>query len=234
MCYSPEADLAAGVIIGAVGIDALAHGRGDRSTIALAALPAVFAAHQAIEAVTWWGLQGRVPASIGEAATTTYLVIAFTVVPFLVPFAVWRCEPVDVRRRWMAPFVVMGSIVAIVLGAGLITEPHSATIGGRFIAYHAASPLGGVVGVLYVVAVCTPLVLTSHRRIVALGVVNIPVVIALWLLLSEGFISLWCVWAAVTSVVIAVHLRETQATRSTGRLHSTRFGRDAGPRLRPH
>jgi hypothetical protein len=207
MCYSPEADMVAGVVIGAIGIDTLAHARNDRSLVALAALPAVFATHQAIEAVTWWGLQGRVPADVGSFATTAYLVIAFSLVPILVPYAIWRTEPVRRRRSWMAWFVVLGVAVAAMLTVALATGPHSASIGGRFISYHTSTPMGDLVAVFYVFAICTPLILSSHRRLVVLGALNIPVVIGLWLLLAEGFISLWCVWAAATSIVIANHVR---------------------------
>lgn len=49
MCFAPEADVVAAVIIGAVGADALRHTRG-RATWPLAALPLLFAAHSLTEA----------------------------------------------------------------------------------------------------------------------------------------------------------------------------------------
>lgn len=55
MCFAPEADLAAGIAVGAVGVDALRHVR-RRQDLALASLPALFAAHQVSEAFVWWGL----------------------------------------------------------------------------------------------------------------------------------------------------------------------------------
>lgn len=232
MCYSPEADMVAGVVIGAIGIDALAHARGDRSLVALGALPAVFAAHQAIEAVTWWSLQGRVSAEAGSLATTAYLVIAFSLVPILVPYAIWRTEPTGRRRGWMAWFVVLGVAVAIMLTTALATGPHSASIGGRFISYHTSAPMADLVAVFYVFAICTPLILSSHRHLVVLGMLNIPVVIGLWLLLAEGFISLWCVWAAITSTVIANHVRVAAGAPSI--IESARSAIEAvGHRLTP-
>ena len=232
MCYSPEADMVAGVVIGAIGIDTLAHARTDRSLVALAALPAVFATHQAIEAMTWWGLQGRLPADVGAMATTAYLVIALSFVPVLVPYAVWRIEPIGRRRSWMASFVILGVVVAVVLAASLVAGPHSASIGGRFISYHTSTPMGDLVAAFYIIAVCAPLVLSSHRSLVLLGALNIPVVIGLWLLLAEGFISLWCVWAAITSVVIANHVRSLAGSPTI--LESVRSAIEAvGERLSP-
>jgi len=54
VCYSPEADLIAGLVVGAFGVDALRHAD-DRGEMALAAVPLVLAAHQLIEAVAWLG-----------------------------------------------------------------------------------------------------------------------------------------------------------------------------------
>ena len=210
MCYSPEADLVAGLVVGAAGIDALRH-VGDRRDLALAAVPLVLAAHQLIEAVGWWGLQDRVPEAAGTLAIGAYLVIAMGVVPALVPYAVMRTERDPTRGRLMIPFAVLGAVVSVVLLFSLAIGPYGATIGGRYIAYETTLPAGVVVGVAYVLAVCAPLLLSSHRRLIVFGVINIPVVLGLATLLSAGFISLWCVWAAVTSVVVTRHIREHSA-----------------------
>ena len=74
MCYSPEADLMAGLVVGAIGIDALRHVK-RREELALAALPLVLATHQAIEAFAWWGLEGKVSPTAGSAAVTVYLAV---------------------------------------------------------------------------------------------------------------------------------------------------------------
>lgn len=212
MCYSPEADLVAGVVVGAAGIDALRH-VDDRRDLALAAVPLVLAAHQLIEAVGWWGLQDRVPEMAGTLAIGAYLIIAMGVVPALVPYAVMRTERDPTRRRFMVPLVALGAGVSMVLLFALSSGTYGATIGGRYIAYETALPWAGVVAAAYVIAVCAPLLLSTHRRLVLFGVVNIPVVLGLAALLSAGFISLWCVWAAVSSIVVTRHIRE-QSSKS--------------------
>jgi hypothetical protein len=67
MCFSPEVDVGAGLVVGAIGIDAVRHVRRPEERW-LAALPLVFAVHQLVEAFAWWGLQGRAPQPLGEAA----------------------------------------------------------------------------------------------------------------------------------------------------------------------
>ncbi len=223
MCYSPEADLVAGLVVGAAGIDALRH-VDDRRDLALAAVPLVLAAHQLIEAVGWWGLQDRVPEAAGTVAIAAYLVIAMGVVPALVPYAVMRTERSPTRRKMMVPFVGLGVAVGIALLVALSTAPYGASIGGRYIAYEATLPWGDAVGVAYVAAVCLPLLMSTHRRIAFFGAVNIPVVLGLAFLLSAGFISLWCVWAAVSSIIVTRHIRRLSAHRFVDRTAQTAGG----------
>ena len=89
--------MVAGVVVGAVGIDALRHVRRRRAS--LAAIPVVLAAHQLIEAVIWWGLDDQVPSAVWRTALWVYLAIAFGVLPVLVPVAVGALEPLANRRR---------------------------------------------------------------------------------------------------------------------------------------
>lgn len=223
MCYSPEADLVAGVVVGAVGVDALRH-VDDRRYLPLAAVPLLLAAHQLIEAVAWWGLRGQVPPTVGDFAVAAYLIIALGVVPLVVPYAVMRSEPITERRAWMLPFVLIGAAVSAILLVGMATGGYSATIADRYIACEANAPGGGLIGGLYVLAVCTPLLMSSQRRLVIFGIVNVPVVLLLSALLSGGLISLWCVWAAVSSLVVARHIREVASTRSSAPMRSFATG----------
>jgi len=57
------------------------------------------------------------------------------------------------------------------------------------------------------------LIASSHRDLAALGALNLVVVPVLMWLTVSGFISLWCFWAAMVSVVIDVHLRRTSAVQ---------------------
>jgi len=205
MCFSAEADLVAGVVVTGLGVDAVRQVR-HRREVALAALPLLFGAHQLIEAFTWWGLEGTVPVGVGEAATLAYLVIAF-MLPVVVPLAVGSVERDPVRRRLVAPFVVLGSAVATLLLVAVATGPVEAEIANRYIAYDVHLDYGGQLTALYVIATCVPLLLSSRRSIVVFGALNLAAVAVLARLLATGVISLWCAWAAVASVVIVVHLR---------------------------
>ncbi len=212
MCFSAEADLVAGVVVGAVGVDAVRHVRRPGQWW-LAALPFVFATHQATEAVVWLGLEGRVAASVWEPARWLYLAIAFGLLPVLVPIAVTANEPTSHRRRTRV-FVATGALVAAVLMYAVVRGPVDAWIEGRHIAYDVELWHGGALVGLYVVATCGSLLISAHPHVRWYGGVNLVAVGLLALLDRGAFISLWCAWAAVTSVAIAAHLR-TNSTPST-------------------
>ena len=91
--------------------------------------------------------------------------------------------------------------------------PIHAAIEGRHIEYTVdASHFGGQLTALYVVATCGALLACSYRDIATLGALNLVAVpVLMWLTIS-GFVSLWCFWAAIVSVVIAFHLRRAATT----------------------
>ena len=206
MCFSPQADLIAGVVVGACGVDAMRHVRQPRQ-LPLAALPLLFAAHQFGEAFIWFGLDGRVSVGVGRAALYAYLVLAF-LLPVLVPVAVAGVEPDRARRRWMQAFVGLGAIVAAILITSIVRSPIGAQIEHLHLSYQVDVDRGLLVVGLYVVATCGPMLVSTYRTLVAFGVLNLFAVALLAWLISSGFVSLWCTWAAVTSVLIARYLRE--------------------------
>ena len=67
---------------------------------------------------------------------------------------------------------------------------------------------------LYVVATCGSMFVSKYPHVRWFGMVNLVAVGVLAALNRSGLISLWCGWAAVTSVAIAVHLRRGHRTAS--------------------
>jgi hypothetical protein len=217
MCFAPEADAVVGGIILAVGVDALRH-VGSPKQIPLAALPLLFGLHQVTEAFVWWGLQGHVSESVERVAVWIWLLFAFVVLPVLLPIAVDLVESSRVRRRVIGACAGIGLVVAVALGIGIFGGAVNAHIRGHCISYNVdALRNGGQWTVLYVIAACGALLASSHRALAALGGMNLVVTPLLMWLTVSGFVSLWCFWAAIASIVIAAHLRRVARTRDAGR-----------------
>ena len=95
MCFSAEADVAAGVVVGAIGFAALRR-VGQKRELPLSSLPALFAGHQLSEAFVWWDVTGRASATTGRVALWVYMLFAYVVLPVLVPAAVLAVETTPV------------------------------------------------------------------------------------------------------------------------------------------
>lgn len=206
MCFSPEADLVAGVVIGAVGIHTIRSVRHPRQVV-LASVPLLLAGHQVVEAFVWWGLRGTVSAQTGEIAMWVYLLFAFCVLPILIPLGVSGIEPRPARRSIMAPFLLIGGVVSISLLLQMLRGPVVVEERVRHLYYEPNLTYGGVLVALYIAAVCVPLLLCSYRHVVAFGVANLGAALLLAATIQTGFTSLWCLWAAIASGAIAFHLR---------------------------
>jgi hypothetical protein len=207
VCFSPQADVVGGALICAIGVDAVRHIRQRRDFIALAWIPVLLGAHQFIEALVWLWLQGHVPRGIGHVALWAYLLIAFVVLPVSIPLAVIAVEPTRLRKQMMAPFAVLGAGIAVTLFAAMARGPVGVKLEPYHLSYGIRLPDGLVVVVLYVVAVCGPLLVSGYRSVTLFGVVNLVAVIVIARLTVSGFASVWCGWAAVSSAAIALHCR---------------------------
>ncbi len=210
MCFSPQADVVGGLVIGGIGIAAVRSVRtvsGRRDHLAFAMLPILFAAHQLTEAFVWWGLQGHVPSAVGTTATWLYLLFAFVLLPTYVPVAIRALEPPGRRREVMSGFILLGAVVSILLLVAMIRGGVDASLGYAHVSYHIDLHAGIVIVTAYVIATCASAIFSGYRHIAIFGVVNLIAVAVIARLTIDGFASVWCGWAALTSIAIALHIR---------------------------
>jgi hypothetical protein len=216
MCFSPEADFTSAVVVGAVGVATLTKVR-HRRELLLAALPLAFACHELAEGFVWLGLRGTIPRSDTKFALYAYLSYAWALLPAIVPIAILLVEPRRWRRHLMLAFSVLGTAVGAYLLWVVVDHPITAQIVGHSIDYRGVGDIGDFVTVLYIVATCGTFLLSSSRQIVWFGVANLAAVAVLVVVQSEGLTSLWCLWAAVVSVLIYLHFQERRrADQRTG------------------
>lgn len=219
MCFSPQADLVGGAVLVVLGVDALRHVHQRRDHLPLAALPLVLAAHQIVEAFAWWGLQGVVPSAVGSVAVWLYVFVAFVVLPVYVPISILLLEPPGWRRRVISGFVVLGCAVAVVLLAGMVRGPVTATLADYHLSYASGTNAGAGIIAAYVLATCGAVLFSGRKYLMVFGIVNLLAVAVLARYEVEGFASLWCAWAAVTAGCIALYMRmDHPAHAATGNL----------------
>jgi hypothetical protein len=208
MCFSPEADVVAAAVIGAAGVDALRHVR-RRAQWPLAALPVLLAAHTPAEAFVWWGLRGTVGDAGRAAATAIYLGFAFLVLPVYVPAAVLALERVPARRRVEVVALVTGVLCSAGLAAALAAGPVTARPERHHVVYSVDLWAGPAVVALYVLSTCGALLVSGRRFLRRFGVANLAALLLLAWVATDAVTSLWCAWAAATSIAAAVYLRRS-------------------------
>lgn len=204
MCFSASMDLTAGMLVTGLGVDALSHVT-KREQKPLAALPLLFGVHQLVETIVWWHVDGQASASASSAAVFVYLLIALGVVPLLVPYAFLRLQLTRPAIGWAC--LIAGAAAVCLDMWGMGKGPMTAHEAGHHLAYDLTVPHSEIGLPLYVIATCVPMILGRSNLLRLFGVMNLAVVATLAVLAQDGVISLWCVWAAITSFLICVYLR---------------------------
>ncbi|MGR8006980.1 DUF6629 family protein [Streptomyces hypolithicus] len=210
MCWSATADLVAGTCIAAVGVACLAPSPPRPRDLPFAALPLLLGAHQIVESVVWRSGGGAGP------ATVVWAVIALPLLALWVPVGVMCAAPPYARRRLWVPLAT-GAASAVFLAYCLTTRPMSAEIRGHTLGYVLDLPHSEFVIVGYLLATVGSLLLSGDRLLRLLGALvaaGAAVCAALWRL---EFISTWCAFAAVGSLVL---LGWTRRRPSHARRHS--------------
>jgi hypothetical protein len=221
MCFSTTADVVAGaalVPVAVVSLRAVEHPR----QIPFAALPAVFSVHQLVESLVWAGQDGDVSAGLAHAAAIAYVFIALPLLPTLFPAAVLLMEPRSSRVR-IVPFLVVGMAVSAALGVAMLRHGVSVTEHPHALEYAVGVPDGTAWSVLYVGATMGSALLSNSRLIVAFGVVNGVGLTVVALAYVAAFASLWCVYAALASVLVMAHMIISRRSAQSG--HQSRPGR---------
>ncbi|MEU2285805.1 DUF6629 family protein [Streptomyces sp. NPDC013178] len=203
MCWSATADLVAGAGVAAVGVACAARLR-SRRDLPLAALPLLLGAHQIVESVVWHSGGGSGP------ATVVWAVIALPLLAVWVPVGVWCAAPPHARRRLAVPLTV-GTVTAAVLAYGLVTSPVTAEIRGRTVGYALDVPYPPVLVAGYLLATVGSLLLSGDGRLLVLGVLAAVGALVCWALWRLEFVSTWCAFAALCSVVLLGWVRARPA-----------------------
>lgn len=215
------ADLVAGTALIPVAALSLREVR-RRRELPFALLPAIFALHQFLEVAVWAGLDGDVSPGVANLAMRAYLFIAWPLLPTYVPLAVLMLEPWQARRR-VAPFLGLGVVVSAYLAFVVLANPVEVIRHAHGLEYATVVHYPVVWAVLYITAVIGAPLMSGYRSIVAFGALNLAGLVLVALFYTQAFASLWCVFAAASSVLILVHMVRRRKLPDADRLRGDRF-----------
>jgi hypothetical protein len=129
------------------------------------------------------------------------------------PIAVWLIEPSEYRRHLMIVCLGVGGGVGAYLLCGILGHPHLATILDGHIVYVTEYRYSDGVGIAYLAATGLSLMLSSQRSVVLLGAIVLSGLIVAYVFYWEAFVSVWCYFAAASSITILCHFEWSRQSR---------------------
>lgn len=201
MCFSATASFTASAVLGVVGVATLRHVREPRALL-FACVPLLFAVHQFSEGMVWLALEGRLGTYAVDHTVFLFALYAIGILPLLMPVAVVLMEPPGWRRWAILGLCGVGAVVFAWDMTGLVVAPTCAVIEQHSIRY--TNPITSQIWVslLYILATCGALLLSTHRVVRGYGVLNVIGLTIVHLVKGYAFASVWCFYAAVLSVVL--------------------------------
>ena len=212
MCFSATASFTAGaglLVIGAITIRL----SGDRAELPFAAIPAVFGVQQLIEGALWLTFPDKAPL-LNSALTHIYSLFSHVLWPIYVPIAVLLIEPIEWRRKLLAGIALSGAAVGLYLLYYLVTQPLVAQVEGHHITYISPHFYTVPVMIVYIIATCVSSLFSSCGSVRSFGFVSLLASGAAGIFYSAWFISVWCFFAAILSMIILSHFIKQSALRS--------------------
>ncbi len=203
-------------MIGAAGVATLALVR-DKRQLPFAALPLLFAIHQALEGWTWLELDGATDARLTGPGVHMWVLFAWAILPIYVPWSVWVMERDPRRRRWLIAPMAVGGLLALFMLYLSVQPEIGVQVIARNLAYELGVPFSGAwLAVPYVFATCFAPMMSSYRWVVALGVGNLVAMTIAALIKAADYSSIWCTLAAFLSLIVFGHYLSQYTGRFVG------------------
>jgi hypothetical protein len=212
VCFSATASFTAAAALLGIGTVTVRRVSTVRE-LPYALIPALFGLQQAIEGGLWLTFADNA-SHLNASLTHIYQFFSHVLWPVYVPIAVYLLEEVHWRRRLLIGFSAAGSAVGLYLFYFLLTDPTTSRVTGNHIDY--ISPhfyVGGVIS-LYVLATCASSLISSHRAVRWFGMGTAASLSAAAIFYWTWFISVWCFFAAIMSLVVLSFFRRRNSART--------------------
>lgn len=200
MCFSATASFSAGALLLGIGTLTLKSASRPRELV-FAAIPLLFALQQLIEGVIWLTFSVDAPL-LNTVMTHVYSFFSHVLWPVYLPVAVLMIEPPGGRRRALAALVVAGSAVGLYLLYVLVAFPVVSRPTGQHVEYDSPHFFVAAVMMLYLVSTTVSPLLSTLRGVRVFGALALLSFGAAYYFYATWFISVWCFFAALLSVVI--------------------------------
>jgi hypothetical protein len=212
VCFSAPVSFAAAALLGVTGAVTLTKVR-DLAELPLAGTPLLFAAQQAIEGFLWRYMPDGPDHT--TVLATLFAAIGLIVWPLLIPIAMALVERQTLRRLAILLLVPAGIGVSLNYAAILLVRPYRAWPLGHTLTYVNNHPISPVMLGLYILCVCLPPLLSGSRILNLFGAAVIAGLAITFLAFYESFISVWCFFAALASLILWKFFQDRRVSATT-------------------
>ena len=208
MCFSPSASFIAGASLLAVGAGSVKYAKEPQQNF-LAVIPILFATQQFFEGFLWLSFINSDFSELQTSSMYGFLLFAQVIWPTWVPLSVWSLEENNKKKKVQTIFLWMGILVSSYLTFCLLSFPVSAAIVNGHIQYNLDFPHIEIYlfSIMYFIPIVISPFFSSVKYMKILGALVFVSFIISSIFFNENLISVWCFFAAATSVAILLIMR---------------------------
>jgi hypothetical protein len=182
-----------------------------------AAIPLLFGAQQAAEGVVWTTLSSPDGAT-HRIAVKAFLAFALAVWPTWVPVSLLVGEPVGARRRALFAISCVGALASAVALFQLARVQPIAAVAGHSLHYEYMFGGGpthmGILLAAYVIPTVAAFFVSSMALAQTVGLAFAAALALAYVVQRHAFTSVWCVFAAMLSVLMIAAVRREARSRN--------------------
>lgn len=203
MCFSATASFGSGIVLTTIGAVTLTRTRA-RAQWAFAAIPLLFGMQQIAEGFTWLTLIHSEYLVYQQAAIQSFLFFAHVLWPIWIPFSVWCLEKDPIRRMIFSIILVLALILSASEVYCMFAFPTIAIVNEHHIDYTVAFPrwYAIVTEGMYFVVTLLPCYISTVKRMWIFGYCLTITLVMSAIFYKLYVVSVWCFFAAITSVAI--------------------------------
>lgn len=201
MCFSATASFGAGAFLLGAGVIAVKKIESPKA-LAFASVPFIFGVQQIAEGILWLSLTHPELASWHQVSMYMFLFISQVLWPVGAPYALWRIEPDQGRKKIIFYFMLIGGALAAYMLYCLFAYESTAIIESRHIRYTIPFPYRILHRGAYFLATVIPIFLSSWKWMKLLGATMLGSLILSFIVFVPYVISVWCFFAAILSLLV--------------------------------
>ena len=214
MCFSAGASFTAGAVISAIGVATVIKVRKPSQKL-FAVIPFIFGIQQLTEGCIWLTLQNPGHLTIQKISMYIFLIMADVLWPVMIPGSLLLMEENVKRRKALRIFLIAGAVLSSYYAICLIIFKVKPEILNCHINYGGAFIPSLMIPafLLYQVVTLIPLFISGVKGMRWLGVLMFLAVVVTVIFYVKNVTSVWCLFAAIISVVI---YRMVAVSKDTG------------------